>query len=114
MIIIINLRTDKKCTGAPPKYIKSPCDYINEAMAAVYNLSIEQGVVPSILKTSEVLPVDKGGDITDPSNFRPISVLSIFVQIFEKLVFKQLTSYVEKYYILYQYQFVFKKGRSIN
>ena len=47
--------------------MKSACDYIYEAMASVYNLSIEQGVVPSILKTSEVLPVDKGGDITDPS-----------------------------------------------
>lgn len=33
--------------------------------------------------------VDKGGDITDPTNFRPISVLSILTQIFEKLVCKQ-------------------------
>ena len=47
-------------------YNRSACDYIFEAMAAVYNLSILQGVVPSILKTSEVLPVDKGGGITDP------------------------------------------------
>lgn len=38
--------------------MKSACDYIYEAMASVYNLSIEQGVVPSILKASEVLPVD--------------------------------------------------------
>ena len=32
--------------------------------------------------------------------------------IFEKLVCKQLTSYVEKYDILHQYQFGFRKGRS--
>ena len=78
----------------------------------VYNLSIEQGIVPDIIKVSKVTPVDKGGDITDPTNFRPISILSIFAQIFEKLVCKQLTSYVEKYDILHQYQFGFRKGRS--
>ena len=60
-----------------------------------------------------VTPVHKGDDITDPNNYRPISILSIFVtQIFQKLVCKQLTSYVEKYAILSQYQCGFRKGRS--
>ena len=81
-------------------------------MTEVYNLSIEQGIMPDILKIFKVTPVDKGGDITDPTNFRPISVLSIFTPISEKLVCKQLTSYVEKYFILSQYQFGFRRGRS--
>ena len=80
-------------------------------MTEVYNLSIEQGIMPDILKIFKVTPVDKGGDITDPTNFRPISVLSIFTPISEKLVCKQLTSYVEKYSILSQYQFGFRRGR---
>ena len=75
--------------------MKSACDYIYEAMASVYNLSIEQGVVPSILKTSEVLPVDKGGDITDPS-----TVTAALFRYFPCVPRKQL-SYVEKYDILY-------------
>ena len=81
-------------------------------MAAVYNLPTEQGIVSNILKTSKMIPVDKGANITKPSNFRPISVLSMFAQIFEKLVCKQLAIYVEKYDISYQYQFGFRKGRS--
>ena len=52
-------------------------DHIYEAVTKVYNLSIEQGIVPHILKISKVTPVEKGGDITDPTNFRPISVLSL-------------------------------------
>ena len=110
--LITNVTTDKSCIGVPAKCFKVAGDHIYEAMTKVYNLSIEQGIVPHILKISKVTPVDKGGDITDPSNFRPISVLSIFAQIFEKLVCKQLTSYVEKYAILSQYQCGFKKGRS--
>ena len=109
--LIRNLRTNKSCIGVPSKCFKVAGDYIYEAMAMVYNLSIEQGIVPDI-KVSKITPVDKGGDITDPTNFRPISVLSIFAQIFEKLVCKQLTNYVEKYDILHQYQFGFRRGRS--
>ena len=41
-----------------------------------------------------------------------VSTLSAFTQIFEKLVYKQLINYVEKYEILHQFQFGFRKGRS--
>ena len=93
--LITNLTTDKSCIGVRAKCFKVAGDHIYEAMTKVYNLSIEQGIVPDILKISKVTPVDKGGDITDPTNFSPISVLSIFAQIFEKLVCKQLTSYAD-------------------
>ena len=68
--------------------------------------------MPDILKVSKVTPIDKGGDITDAMNFRPVSTLSAFTQIFEKLVYKQLISFIEKYDILCQYQCGFRKGRS--
>lgn len=51
--------------------------------------------MPNLLKISKITPVDKGGEITDPTNFRPISKLSAFPQIFEKLVYKLLISYFE-------------------
>ena len=57
-------------------------------------------------------PIDKGCDISDAVNFRPISTLSVFVQILEKLVYKQLINNIEKYDILCQFQFGFRKGRS--
>ena len=64
------------------------------------------------MKLSKITPVDKGGDITGPTNFRPISTLSVFTQIFEKLVYRQLLNDIKKYEILYQFQFGFGKGRS--
>lgn len=51
-------------------------------------------------------------DISDPANFRPTSTLSAFAQILEKLVHKQLINYIEKYDILCQFQFGFRKGSS--
>ena len=110
--LISNLTANKSCIVVPVKCFNPARDHIYEAMTEVYNLSIEQGIMPDILKISKVTPVDKGGDITDPTNFRSISVLSIFTQIFETLMCTQLTSYVEKHAILSQYQFGFRKGRS--
>ena len=43
-------------------------------------------------------------------NSRPIATLSVVSQVFEKLIFKQLNSYIEKQNILFQYQFGFRKG----
>ena len=54
-----------------------------------------------LLKIKKITPVDKGGELTDPTNFHPISTLSTLTQIFEKLVYKQLVSYIEKHGILF-------------
>ena len=78
----------------------------------IYNQSIETGIVPNILKVSQVTPVYKSGDATDPANYKPISTLSSFSKVFEKLIYNQLYSFLEKYSILYKYQFGFRKGYS--
>ena len=54
----------------------------------------------------------KSGDATDPANYRPISTLSSFRKVFEKLIYNQLYNFLEKYSILYKYQFGFRKGHS--
>ena len=68
---------------------------ISEPLTRLFNLSLSQGIMPNLLKISKITPVDKGGEITDPTNIRPISTLSAFTQIFDKLVYKQLISYFE-------------------
>ena len=68
--------------------------------------------VPNILNVSQVTPVYKSGDATDPANYRPISTLSSFRKVFEKLIYNQLYNFLEKYSILYKYQFGFRKGYS--
>ena len=110
--LIAILKGNKSTIGTPIKCVKFACEYIYKALTKVYNHSLEQGIVTDILKLSKITPVDKGGDTTDPTNFRPISTLSVFTQIVEKLVYRQLLNYIEKYEILYQFQFGFRRGRS--
>ena len=110
--LIKNLKISKASIGIPHKCIKLAVDYIGEPVTVVFNYSLEQGIMPDILKVSRLTPILKGGDTTDPSNFRPISTLYSFAQIFEKLVYSQVLNFLEKYDVLYKFQFGFRKGRS--
>jgi len=56
--------------------------------------------------------VFKKGDRSQPSNYRPISLLSIFDKLLEKLMFNRLISFLERNSILYNYQFGFRKNHS--
>ena len=106
-----NLGTNKSSTGIPEKLIKIAAKPLSVPFTQIYNQSIETGIVPNILKVSQVTLVYKSGDATDPANYiRPISTLSSFSKVFEKLVYNQLYNFLEKYSILYKYQFGFRKG----
>jgi hypothetical protein len=59
-----------------------------------------------------VVPVFKGGDISLPDNYRPISLLSNFSKILEKVVSMRLSLYLEIRSILSPNQFGFRKGHS--
>ena len=109
---ITNINLQKSTIGTPQRCIKLARNYISEVLTIIFNESLLQGIVPDVLKVSKVTPVDKGGEVMDPSNFRPISTLSALTQIFEKLVYKQLINYIEKHDILFQFQFGFRKGHS--
>ena len=59
-------------------------------------MSVQTGVYPSKLKHAKVSPVYKTGDRTEPGNYRPISLLSVFNRLFKRLMHKGLTSFIEK------------------
>ena len=105
-----NLDTNKSSTDIPNKLIKIAAEPLSVPFRQIYNQSIETSIVPNILKVSRVTPVHISGDATDLANYRPISTLSSFRKGFEKLIYNQLYNFLEKYSILYKYQFGFRKG----
>ena len=52
------------------------------------NTSVQTGVDPSKLKHAKVISVYKTGDRTEPGNYRPISLLSVFNRLFKRLMIK--------------------------
>ena len=66
-------------------------------LAEIINLSISTRVYnPNKLEMAKIVPIFKTDDNTDSSNYRPISLLSNFHRIFEKLIFKRMESFIKQ------------------
>ena len=66
------------------KILKGCKHIISQPLANIYNLSVIQGKHPSKLKLAKIVPVYKDDDESCASNYRSISLLSIFNRIFAK------------------------------
>ena len=98
--------------SCPVSILKHASDIISDVLSKILNKSIDLGTFPSKLKMAKVIPIFKSDDNTDPNNYRPISLLSCFNRIFEKLVYKRMKSFIEEKNILYTSQYGFRQGHS--
>ena len=114
VLLIHSLSSNKACgpDGVGAQLIKDNCNLFLEPLIFLFNLSLLKGVVPDSLKVAKVIPIFKKGDVHLPSNYRPISLLSIFNKLLEKIVYKRLYSFLDKNQILYKNQFGFRKKHS--
>ena len=92
--------------------IKRAATKILKPLSHIINLSLSNGIFPDSLKTSRVCPIFKQGDRKETNNYRPISCLSSFSKIFEKVAYEQLFSFLSLNKILNTNQFGFQKGKS--
>ena len=96
----------------PVKYIKLATGIIAPTLTKLFNHCITISTFPQSLKTSEIIPLFKQGDIYSCNNYRPISLISIFSNFFEKCIYKQLFSYFNKNNVFYKSQFGFREHYS--
>ena len=71
-------------------------------METIFNESILIDIVPEGFKLAKVIPVFKKGLSTNLNNYRPISPLSIFNKLLEKLMYKRLIAFFNKNNMLYR------------
>jgi hypothetical protein len=68
---------------------------------------------PTKWKHSKVIPIPKPNkDHSDPSNFRPISLLSAISKVFEKVILKQFNEFLSSRNLLPHHQFGFRAANS--
>lgn len=92
--------------------LKSSKEYLLKPLLHVFNLSFSQGIFPEELKMSIVIPLYKKGNLDFMSNYRPIALSSVFSKLIERLMYNRLLCFLNKYHLLYDYQFGFRKGYS--
>ena len=83
-------------------------------LTKIFNISIQTGQHPKILRTAKAIPIHKKGSLLSVKNYRPISLLSNINKLLEKLVHARLYKFFEKNNILYNLQFGFRRKHSTN
>ena len=81
-------------------------------LTTLFNHSVRSGEFPNCLKHATVIPIHKKGALDDLKNYRPISLLSVYSKIFEKLMKKFLINYLDSKSIISPEQFGFRQGLS--
>ena len=98
--------------GNTSNLVKLGGPVLTQILTLLFNKSLDQGVFPSALKVSKIIPIHKGDSLFEMSNYRPISLLPIFSKILEKLMYARVIDFIKKYKILYENQYGFQKGLS--
>jgi len=76
------------------RILKISAPYVLSLLMYIFNKILSTGIFPERLMFMEVRPLLKKGDITEFSNYRPISLLPSFSKIIEKIISKRLYSYL--------------------
>ena len=88
------------------RLIKAIKTEIRPALTCIFNQSLNTGIFPEKLKIAKVIPIHNKGSLDDISNYRPISLLPSISKILEKLIFKRLSTYLNKHKLSYDSQLV--------
>ena len=111
-ISAINVRKATGPYSIPSNLLKLLKLVMSKPLEIIFNASFARGIVPNKFKIARVLPVFKNGIQTNMSNYRPISLLSVFNRILEKIMYNRLSNFIEKMNIIYAKQFGFRSHHS--
>ena len=78
----------------------------------IFSHSLTHGVIPDSWKRAAVIPIYKSGDKTVPSNYRPISLTSVICKVLERIIRKQICSFLDQNGCFNSTQHGFRSGRS--
>ena len=78
----------------------------------IFSHSLSHGVIQKSWKRAAIIPIYKSGDKTVPSNYRLISLTSVICNVLERIIRKQVYSFLDQKGCLNSTQHVFRPGCS--
>jgi len=94
------------------KLLKQTIDNIVQPITHIINRSFETGIVPLEMKIAKVIPIHKSSDPRLLKNYRPVSLLSAFSKLIEKLMYNKLMSFLNSNNTLFKHQYGFRSKHS--
>ena len=98
--------------GLSPTMLKATAAGIAPALTRLFNMSLLTGCLPADWKVAWVTPVPKSAKKSDPSQYRPISLLSVASKVLEKHVKDLIMVNLAENSVITPFQWGFLEGRS--
>ena len=114
IIDALDLKKSEGPNGIPVFLLKIFKQFFSLWLSKLVNLCFETGIFPDLLKLAKVQPLHKKESKLNYLNYRPISILSVFSKIYEKLMYTRIYSYLDKNNLIYSKQFGFRSKYSTN
>ena len=103
----------EKATGPddiPARVLKMCADELSLPLSRLFALCFRTGTQPALWKTARIVPVHKKKSRSTPSNYRPVSLLSIVSKVLESIINSSVMNFLEKRNVLSPHQFGFRRG----
>ena len=94
----------------PESLVKEIVEQISILLAKLFNLSLEEGIVPSEWKEANITSLFKNGSRNKPENYRPVSLTSVVCKLLETLIRDHMVLVNHK--LINTFQHGFLKARS--
>jgi hypothetical protein len=94
------------------KLIQAAGKTILKSLKNIFNLSLNTGIFPNDWKIARVMPIYKCDNKTDCGNYRPISIISNVAQVFEKVIYSQLITFLNENKVINENQSSFRPNHS--
>ena len=98
--------------GISALLLKRCARFLVQPLRYIWCESFKRGIVPEFYKNSLIFPLFKKGDRAKASNYRPISLTSHIIKVFERVLRRKIVEYLEANDLLSSYQHGFRSGRS--
>ena len=105
-------KTSSGPDGFSPTLVKNIGSCLVYPLNFIYTSFMSVGKVPMAWKVSIVTPIYKSGLASDPGNYRPIALTSIFSKLMERIISAQILEYCRKHCLISEQQHGFLSKRS--
>ena len=114
---VINSLSMNKAVGhdnIPSYFLRIASTILVPYLHIFIEFSFTNGLFPTNCVVAKVVPIFKKGDRKNPTDYRPISILSCFSKILEKLTYTRLINFLYKHEIIEKTQYGFRRNSSTN
>ena len=95
-----------------PSILKSCADQLAGIFCILFNMSFSESRIPSLWKTSCIVPIPKKSSVITMNDLRPVALTSSVMKVFERFVLRRLQFLVRDF--LDPLQFAYRSKRNVD